>query len=191
MGQFKDYTGQQIGMWKVIKRVPDHITPKGARLIYWLCECQCEKHTIREVCSQQLSKAEFPSCGCFRSEKTKQSHYQSHKKFNRYEIFQDYVIGYTSNTNKQFFVDLEDYDKIKEMCWREDAYGYAKAHMIEDIDKQVLLHRLVLGTDNRKIIDHINHNKLDCRKSNMRECSKSENSKNMKKSVRNKSGGIS
>ena len=47
------------------------------------------------------------------------------RKVNKYVSKNEYVIGYTSNTNKKFYIDKEEFDNIKKYCWREDAYGYA------------------------------------------------------------------
>lgn len=30
----------------VIKQVEDYVSPKGKHRAMWLCECNCEKHTI-------------------------------------------------------------------------------------------------------------------------------------------------
>ena len=39
------------------------------------------------------------------------------KKYNKYDLSGEYGIGWTSNTNQEFYFDLEDYDKIKDYCW--------------------------------------------------------------------------
>lgn len=40
------------------------------------------------------------------------------------------------------------------------------------------LHRFVVGAERDKVVDHINHQPLDCRRSNLRTCSRSENEQN-------------
>ena len=51
------------------------------------------------------------------------------------------------------------------------------------------LHRFLLNvTDKNQFVDHINHDTLDNRKSNLRICSLQENSRNRKKAKTNKSG---
>ena len=53
-------------------------------------------------------------------------------------------------------------------------------------NKKTYLHSFLLNTD--QIVDHINRDIYDCRKSNLRIVSKSENMMNSKLSTRNKSG---
>lgn len=88
------------------------------------------------------------------------------KKFNVYNINGEYGIGYDCN-NKQFYFDTEDYDKIKCYCWYVDEHGYVRT--IRN-NKKIYLHRFVMNIINDKniIVDHINRNRNDCRKSNLR-----------------------
>lgn len=94
------------------------------------------------------------------------------KKYNKYDLSGEYGIGWTSNTNEEFYFDLEDYDKIKEYCWSKNACGY----MVANINgKSILMHRLIC---NYSITDHKNRNKLDNRKENLREATTAENLRN-------------
>lgn len=56
--------GQMYGKLKVI----DKVNKKG-RERYWICECQCEDKTIKEVRSDHLLRGETTSCGCFQKER--------------------------------------------------------------------------------------------------------------------------
>ena len=47
MGNFKDLTGMKFGRLTVVKRGEDYITPKGKKIIRWLCECDCQKKYSR------------------------------------------------------------------------------------------------------------------------------------------------
>lgn len=60
-------------------------------------------------------------------------------------------------------------------------------------NKKIYLHRFLMGHPKGKEVDHINGNKLDCRKENLRICEKYQNQQNVKINSRNKSGyrGIS
>lgn len=63
--------------------------------------------------------------------------------------------------------------------------------MIYDINgkrKPVTLHNLILGTD--VFVDHINHNELDNRRSNIRVCNISQNTANRKPFGKSKYKGI-
>ena len=50
-----------------------------------------------------------------------------HKKYNTYDLTGEYGIGYTSK-DEEFYFDLEDYDKIKDYCWRITMQGYVRAY---------------------------------------------------------------
>ena len=99
-------------------------------------------------------------------------------KLSKYEIYNDYIIGYTSNTNKELYIDTDDYNKIKNHTWYENDSGYA----LTRIDyKLVRMHRLILNLEegNQEIgVDHINHNTLDNRKINLRIVNRQKNSMN-------------
>lgn len=84
----------------------------------------------------------------------------------------------------------DDCDKsILKYKWGIDSRGYARRN---DHGKIVFLHRQILGTDGG-IVDHINRDKLDNRRSNLRIVDKSTNLFNSGLFKHNKSGyrGIS
>ena len=72
------------------------------------------------------------------------------KKRNKYIIKDDYVIGFTNNTNKEFYFDLEDYDKIKDYCWYVGNDGYVRCS-----NSNILMHRLIMNCPDELVIDHI------------------------------------
>lgn len=88
---------------------------------------------------------------------------------NRYEIKEDYVIGYDINDNK-FYIDLDDYEKVKQYQWYKDDKGYFMNNKLK-----IRLHNFIM---NDKFIDHINRNKSDNRKYNLRKCTTLENNIN-------------
>ena len=83
--------------------------------------------------------------------------------------------------NKEAFVDDEDYEYISKWKWYYKQ-GYA-CRNIPDNGKQktVLMHTCIIHCPMYKDIDHINRNKLDNRKSNLRIATRSQNCANMKK----------
>ena len=80
-------------------------------------------------------------------------------------------------------IDLEDIDKVKDLKWYMDSRGYAF-----NGKKRILLHRLVMDCPDDMIVDHINHNRLDNRKENLRTCNSSQNNMNRNKTNRTTSG---
>ena len=74
-------------------------------------------------------------------------------------------------------IDKENLKKVKEHKWHLHSCGYIAT--IEN--KQTLfLHQFILGKRQGFEIDHINHNKTDNRKQNLRHCTRSQNSMNRK-----------
>lgn len=74
-------------------------------------------------------------------------------------------------------VDDEDYDLVSKHTWHCTEHGYA-ARRNPSTKKIEYLHRFIMRPPESKVIDHINHNKLDNRRSNLRICTVSENLKN-------------
>lgn len=71
----------------------------------------------------------------------------------------------------QILLDPEDYKTFGEKYGSITKNGYVM------VDRR-LLHRIILNVKDRKVqVDHINHNKLDNRKENLRLCSAQENNR--------------
>lgn len=71
-------------------------------------------------------------------------------------------------------LDAEDYDKFKNRKWYLLAGRYAA-------NGHDYLHRLIMNPPSGMVVDHKNHNTLDCRKSNLRVVSQADNCKNVKR----------
>lgn len=79
-------------------------------------------------------------------------------------------------------VDDADYDRLSELDWyvllADPAHIYARC---KRQGKNVLMHRLILGTEAGIVVDHIDGNGLNNRRSNLREATHQQNSVNSKK----------
>lgn len=73
---------------------------------------------------------------------------------------------------KVALVDDCDFEFLKQFRWFYATNGYAVRN---EKDTQVYMHRVVKMTPRGKETDHINGNKLDNRRENLRECSGAEN----------------
>lgn len=81
-------------------------------------------------------------------------------------------------------VDDEDFDRINQFNWFYNN-GYAQ-RVVEKTDGKrdiIHMHRQIMDTPKGMFTDHINHNTLDNRKSNLRICSKQQNAFNIHKKV--------
>ena len=178
MGKFIDVTGQRFGRLTVIERAPDHVTAGGHKHVVWKCQCDCGNITY--VQSGSLRRGEIVSCGCYLKEIVK----VINKKYNRFERHEDYVIGYTSK-GEPFIVDSEDYEKIKDICWSKNNYGYLCGWLN---GKHVPLARFLLNPPDGMVVDHKNHRLEDNRRCNLRVVSVSENAMNEVRRSDNTSG---
>lgn len=73
-------------------------------------------------------------------------------------------------------VDIDCYDLVKTTKWFT-RNGYVLGSSPGTSDK-VFLHRVIMETPGGLYVDHINSNKLDNRKCNLRNCTKSQNASN-------------
>lgn len=106
------------------------------------------------------------------------------KKQNTYRFKDDYGIAYDSHGNAIYF-DIEDYEKVSGCYWFVNSFGYALAW--ED-GKFIRMHRRLVNCMGDKVVDHINHNKSDNRKKNLRVCENWENQFNQPLQKSNTSG---
>lgn len=81
-------------------------------------------------------------------------------------------------------VDDEDYINLSKWKWRKNSQGYVR----RSIPNGEFLHRLLLNAPKDKLVDHINRNPLDNRRSNLRLCTPSYNNINQKLKANNKTG---
>ena len=178
-----DLTGKEFGRWKVIKY-------SGNKK--WLCECSCENKTVREVDGNSLKRGLSKSCGCLQKEKTALRTIGKKypcKPLNAYIECDTYYKG-CDEKERYFLISKEDYDKISKHRWNVDSRGYWR-----DSCTGELLHRFILNLAGRGkdvYVDHINHNKSDNRRENLRIVTHQENNfnKSFNKNSQSKIKGV-
>lgn len=90
-----------------------------------------------------------------------------------------YLSG-ENGKGKCTIIDSEDLELLSKYSWNFGYHGYA----VTTINKKFYnLHQLLFKIPKGKMIDHINHNKLDNRKSNLRICTNAQNQWNQKKKL--------
>ena len=93
------------------------------------------------------------------------------------------------NKGKFALVDDQDYEWLMQWRWTVSAKGYAtRTSKSKGVTRKILMHRLINNTPDGMQTDHINHNPLDNRRSNLRTVSHVQNSYNKKAYPNNKSG---
>lgn len=94
-------------------------------------------------------------------------------------------------TKGQFVqVDDRDYEFLNQWKWRCNGH-YAVRTITKPKRYTILMHRLILecmGNENFELSDHINGDKLDNRRVNLRPATRSQNMWNSRKQVNNTSG---
>lgn len=71
-------------------------------------------------------------------------------------------------------IDNADFERVNKYSWNVNNGGYA-------IHIHIAMHRFIMNTPKGMDTDHINGNRLDNRKKNLRICSRSQNHFNRKK----------
>lgn len=97
----------------------------------------------------------------------KKCYYDSLKKKNRIFVTENtaYIELNSRKGNKSFaIIDKEDVDKVSNYCWYLNCGKYVRS------TEKIMLHRLIMNCPDDRVVDHINHNTLDNRKTNLRIC---------------------
>lgn len=175
-----DLTGQRFGRLVAIK--PAEI--QKHRNTYWLCRCDCGNE--KEVYIGSLKRGTTQSCGCLHREQISQLS-KSLKSYNEYEVVGNtvYVKMIHGHT---MICDLDDWERLKDIKWSRNSGGYASGANAEN--KIVIFHKQVMGENGEYIVDHINRNRLDNRKCNLRFATYAQNTWNKGMVKTNTSGAV-
>lgn len=103
------------------------------------------------------------------------------------QVFSNGTATVTTAKGVVILIDAEDAEKSSRYSWCISKTGYAVAN---NGSKVIKMHRYLLDVldDPSVVVDHINGNTLDNRRSNLRICTAHENSFNLKKKKNNTSG---
>lgn len=151
-----------------------------------MCECSVEnchnKVMAKGLCSKHYSQLRRYG---------KIFKYSSRDKTNHIEILEDHAEIFLIDKNNEIcakaLIDLDDVDKVKNIKWHRSDLQRSTYYCISNNSEWRRIHRLIMGvTDKDIVVDHINHNGLDNRKSNLR--TSGQNTCNCLTSKNNKSG---
>jgi hypothetical protein len=88
---------------------------------------------------------------------------------------------------RHVLIDTSSIALVRGRCWSVETHGYARARLG---DRTVQMHRLIMNVTlgDKVIVDHINGDRLDNRRSNLRIATVAQNSRNTRLSRLNSSG---
>lgn len=186
-----DMLGMKFGKLLVIEKIDErkYSGKNNTPYIQWKCKCDCGQEII--VTGKSLRSGNTKSCGCLNREINAQRLSQQRKGYNDYELHENYVTMYTLK-HEPFYVDLEDFDYVKDICWfiGADNYLYGKYQ-----NSHLKLHSYIMSRyeyiDGKNyIVDHIggDNTRNDNRKSNLRVVTFKQNAMNRKRRTDNTSG---
>lgn len=205
-GYAKDLTGQRYGKFTILR-----FSHSEHSHSHWEAVCDCGNKEIHAI-GYYNKNSEYKMCKeCKKAEaervsleinkvrqrekqerkeyrETNKEMFLTRKKFNSYEFKDDIVI-----VNGKIIIDKEDFEFIdnlnRYLTINSGNYAY-----ITKYGEDIFIHRLLMGLPNtfdeetRLVADHINGNRLDNRKSNLRVIKKEINPINCKKYKNNTSG---
>jgi hypothetical protein len=91
--------------------------------------------------------------------------------------------------NKYAIVEDEDYEYLNQWKWYyHNGYAIRNVYRNRKLIKCIRMHRLIMNTPDDMEVDHINGNRSDNRKANLRNCTHAQNTRNAKPQARSKSG---
>lgn len=168
MRKYKDLTGVRFGRLTVLSQDEDYIFLSGRRIRKWVCRCDCGN--TKSILESSLKNGNTKSCGCLWKEKSKTGLRRSLNTCgNEIRIENGIAFIKLANTEEYMMCNEEELEKIKNYRWRLSYKGYARCIItINGKRKTVFAHRMIINAKENEIVDHINRNRLDNRKENLR-----------------------
>lgn len=182
MSKCIEMEGLRFGRLTVLSRA----TNVSSRQAYWNCVCDCGNTTVVNGC--RLRSGQTKSCGCLWKEKIIEGSIRHNKKQNEFYIDGDIVFVKLVDSEKTMMVDLDIWnDWANGYRWRESKQGYA--YTVTRREGRFFFHvRAFPGCPVDKMRDHIDGNRLNNTRNNIRFVTASQNMHNRGLSSNNTSG---
>lgn len=142
---------------------------------YPCCKCVCECGEERIVRANNLKTGNTKTCG---------KHQRNVKSKNKWERVDGYIRLWTRD-GREFLVDEEDLPIVLKHTWCCLQGKYLVSNIVGTSTR---LHRFLMDAPKDMVVDHINGNTFDNRRSNLRICNQNENARNNKLGKNNKTG---
>lgn len=166
--------GEEFGKLTVIERTKNS---KDGHVSY-ICQCLCGNETISTA--SKLLNGDKTSCGVC-----------SKDGIVLYKLSYPICIGVFSISKKSFILDIEDYERIRDLNLSISSKDCGEYVYINNIGKSpIALHRFLMNAKNGEIVDHADRNTLNNQRGNLRICSKQQNSFNKNVNKKSESGVI-
>lgn len=173
MPRYKNIQGEKYGRLTAVRYL--RTDSKGQAL--WICHCDCGKEI--QARTKDLRYGNTKSCGCLVTDTSTEI---GRRRALSWDPIYFVVEGAQccvvplGKTEITAIIDIRDLDLIRPYRWVLSGNGYAHAHNRGATGK-ILMHRLILGLapEDEYETDHINHNRIDNRRCNLRLCSRVQN----------------
>lgn len=154
----------------------------------WRCVCDCGRTT--NVLQGSLTTGNSTKCD---------DHPKNNYRFSEDGLFVVLDVSTPSQPDAVSKIDTDDLERVinyrnhkgrmKWIAHDSSGKGALWGNYVSGSDRKTRLHRFILNLDDPvQIVDHINGDTLDNRKSNLRVITRRENNKNMRKRIDNSTG---
>lgn len=175
--------GKTYGKLTIIKQYYKK-TLTGEKRDYCDCECSCGNFK-KGILGKNIRRGSTNSCGCLAENSIWEA---CHKTNEYYELDENSMVG-VDYKGFEFYFSKNKYEIVKDYSWSVGKHGYAQTKGRKS-KIAIFMHNLIMGTDEKRTVDHINRKRNDNRDENLRFITIQLNNINKEKASNNTSGVI-